>query len=247
MIQHADLWIHIENIKRHMRRILTILGDSPFLTGDHVYYKDVPDRELVIINADDFGLSPGVNRGILHAFREGILTSTTLLANPGHFDDAVALARETPELPVGVHLSVLWGPPVTDPAQVPSLLERDGRFPRSLTELARRYFLGALSLEQVRIELRHQSTKVLDTGLVPTHLDTHKHVHCLPGILEAVITLESMNHGLLPGTLNCEVEDPGFKFPILMDNVRKPIQIAMTNSFGFGGNNASLIFGRTND
>ena len=53
MIQHADLWIHIENIKRHMRRILTILGDSPFLTGDHVYYKDVPDRELVVINADD--------------------------------------------------------------------------------------------------------------------------------------------------------------------------------------------------
>lgn len=67
------------------------------------------------------------------------------------------------------------------------------------------------------------------------------------GILESVITLESMKHGLLPGTLNCEVEDPGVKFPILMENVRKPIQIAMTNSFGFGGNNASLIFGRTND
>lgn len=67
------------------------------------------------------------------------------------------------------------------------------------------------------------------------------------GILEAIITLESMKHGLLPGTLNCEIEDPGFKFPVLMENVRKPIQIAMTNSFGFGGNNASLIFGRTND
>ena len=67
------------------------------------------------------------------------------------------------------------------------------------------------------------------------------------GILEAVITLESMQHGLLPGTLNCEHQDPEFRFPILTENVKKPIRTAMMNSFGFGGNNASLIFGRTND
>jgi len=67
------------------------------------------------------------------------------------------------------------------------------------------------------------------------------------GILEAVITLEAMRHDLMPGTLNCEEPDPEFGFAVLTENVRKPIRNAMTNSFGFGGNNAALIFGRTND
>jgi 3-oxoacyl-[acyl-carrier-protein] synthase-1 len=67
------------------------------------------------------------------------------------------------------------------------------------------------------------------------------------GILEAIITLESMKHGIVPGTLNCEEPDPEFSFPILTQNTKSPIRHAMTNSFGFGGNNAALIFGRIND
>ncbi len=67
------------------------------------------------------------------------------------------------------------------------------------------------------------------------------------GILEAIITLESMKHGIVPGTLNCEEPDPEFSFPILMENTKSPIRHAMSNSFGFGGNNAALIFGRIND
>jgi len=140
----------------------------------------------VIINADDFGLSPGVNRGILEAFRHGILSSTTMLVNLAHFDDAVGLAADNPDLPVGVHLSLLWGPPVSDPATVPTLIERDGCFPRSLLVLARRYALGRLCVDQVRMELRAQMARFRGAGLTPTHVDTHKHVHCLPGILAAV-------------------------------------------------------------
>jgi len=67
------------------------------------------------------------------------------------------------------------------------------------------------------------------------------------GILEAIITLEAMANSLVPGTLNCEVPDPEFRFPILQSNVTKSIQYAMTNSFGFGGNNAALVFGKIND
>lgn len=67
------------------------------------------------------------------------------------------------------------------------------------------------------------------------------------GILEAIFTLEAMKHGLLPGTLNCEEPDPEFVFPILQENTQKPVRYAMTNSFGFGGNNATLTFGRIND
>ena len=146
-------------------------------------------RPRLIVNADDFGLSPGVSRGIVEAFRDGILTSTTTLVNLDHFDDAVELARANPELPLGIHLSLLWGPPVADPSLVPSLLDRDGNFPRSLGVLARRYFTGALSLQQVRLEMERQIRKFLDSGCIPTHVDTHKHIHCLPGVLDCVISV----------------------------------------------------------
>jgi hopanoid biosynthesis associated protein HpnK len=143
----------------------------------------------VIINADDFGLTPGVNRGVLSAFREGVLTSTTMLVNLRFFDDAVALARDNPDLPVGIHLSLLWGRPVADPAHVPSLVGPDGAFPRSLATLVRRYVFGRLRQDEVRCEFRAQVRKFLDAGLRPTHLDTHKHVHALPGILRALLAV----------------------------------------------------------
>ena len=142
--------------------------------------------QRVIINADDFGLSPGVNRGILDAFRHGVLTSTTMLVNLPSFDDAVRVARNNPGLPTGIHLSLLWGPPVSEPSRVPSLVESGGLFPRSLTVLARRYFSGALNLNEVRAEFRAQIERFRRAGLTPTHVDSHKHVHCLPGVLEAL-------------------------------------------------------------
>lgn len=142
----------------------------------------------LIINADDFGLSPGVNRGIVSAFRDGVLTSTTMLVNLGAFADATRLAREHPELPVGIHLSLLWGRPVSPPAEVPSLVDRDGRFPDTLGRLGARYLLGRLSREQVTLEFRNQVRAFLETGLRPTHVDTHKHIHCLSGILDCLIS-----------------------------------------------------------
>jgi hopanoid biosynthesis associated protein HpnK len=151
----------------------------------------LPAVQRVIINADDFGLSPGVNRGIVAAFLDGILTSTTMLVNLPSFDDAVALALSHPTLPVGIHLSLLWGRPVSDPAVVPSLVERDGTFPRSLTVLVRRYVLGTLNLEHVRTEFRAQIERFRRTGLTPSHVDSHKHVHCLPGVLSALADVSS--------------------------------------------------------
>jgi hopanoid biosynthesis associated protein HpnK len=142
-----------------------------------------------IVNADDFGLSPGTNRGIVEAFRDGILTSTTMLVNLEAFADAVRLARAAPDLPVGIHLSLLWGRPLTDAARVPTLVGRDGCFPRSLPVLARRYVLGRLSLDEVALEFRGQIRRFLDTGLVPTHLDSHKHVHCLPGVFRTLVAV----------------------------------------------------------
>lgn len=141
----------------------------------------------LIVNADDFGLAPGVNRGILRAFRDGILTSTTLMANMPFFDDAVSLAESRPEVRVGVHLTLLWGRPVTPAEDVPSLVRAGGELPRSLITLARRYFARRLDLAEVRRELRSQIDRVRRAGIEPTHVDTHKHVHCLPGIMDAVV------------------------------------------------------------
>ena len=143
----------------------------------------------VIINADDFGLSSGVNRGILSAFRDGVLTSTTMLANLAGFDDAVAIARANPDLPVGIHLSLVWGRPVSDPARIPTLVDRQGRLHRSAGLLGVRTMLGRVSVEQMQIEFASQIRKVLDAGVTPTHLDTHKHIHVLPGVTRALVAV----------------------------------------------------------
>lgn len=140
-----------------------------------------------IVNADDFGLSPGVNRGIVEALGAGVLSSTTMLVNLEGFADAARLAREHGAMPVGIHLSLLWGRPVAPAADVPTLVDGTGSFPSSVGALAARYLLRRLSLDEVRRELRHQLRRFLDAGLTPTHADTHKHVHCLPGILDAVL------------------------------------------------------------
>lgn len=121
-------------------------------------------RKLVV-NADDFGFTRDVNAGIVEAHRRGILTATTLMANGAAFDHAVQLAKENPALDVGCHL-VLVGSP---------------GFPESVAKLI-------FSLGEIRIyeELAAQVRKIVDAGLRPTHLDTHKHTHLLPPVLDAV-------------------------------------------------------------
>lgn len=126
----------------------------------------------LIVNADDFGFTRDVNRGIIEAHRHGILTSTTLMAadvteKSRAFDDAVRLARENPSLDIGCHL-VLVGAP---------------GFPPTVVKL-----IQAVALKRIRIrdELAAQVRRILDAGLTPTHLDTHKHTHLLPPVLDAV-------------------------------------------------------------
>ena len=130
----------------------------------------------LIVNADDFGLTPDVNEGIVAAHRNGILTATTLMANGAAFDDAVRLTRETPTLDIGCHLVLIGGQ---------SLLTSQP-LPASVPEL-----LGALARRRIRPyeELKAQVRKILDARLRPTHLDTHKHTHLAPAVLDAVARL----------------------------------------------------------
>jgi predicted glycoside hydrolase/deacetylase ChbG (UPF0249 family) len=131
------------------------------------------------VNADDFGFTTDVNEGIVDAHRNGILTSTTLMANGDAFEDAVRLAALHPSLDVGCHLVLIGGR---------SLLSPYGSYPATIAELLRTLGRRRLRLED---ELRAQIRRIIDTGITPSHLDTHKHTHLLPPVLTVVARLSS--------------------------------------------------------
>jgi predicted glycoside hydrolase/deacetylase ChbG (UPF0249 family) len=133
-------------------------------------------RKLLVVNADDFGFTPDVNEGIVDAHRRGILTATTLMANGDAFDDAVRLSRETPSLDIGCHLVLIGG----------RSLAGGKALPLSVPQL-----LAALAKREIRPyeELRAQVSRILEAGIRPSHLDTHKHTHLAPPVLEAVARL----------------------------------------------------------
>jgi chitin disaccharide deacetylase len=124
----------------------------------------------LVVNADDFGFTRDVNQGIIEAHRNGILTATTLMATGPAFEDAVRLAKENPSLDVGCHLVLVGSPP----------------FPDTIPQMVR-----AVSLKRIRIydELRAQVRRILDAGIQPTHLDTHKHTHLFPPVLKALAAI----------------------------------------------------------
>jgi hopanoid biosynthesis associated protein HpnK len=140
----------------------------------------------LIVNADDFGLTCGVNQGIIRAHREGILTSTTLMAAAGAFDHAVALALANPELGVGCHLVLVGGKAVAPSEEIPSLADQNGNLPSSLALFAARVSLGRVSPSEIERELRAQIEKIRRAGIEPSHVDTHKHTHVHPVVMEAV-------------------------------------------------------------
>jgi predicted glycoside hydrolase/deacetylase ChbG (UPF0249 family) len=140
----------------------------------------------LIVNADDFGYTPGVTRGIVRAHREGIVTATTMIANAPDTDGAAKAAHANASLDVGVHLVTTYGQPLTPVAQVPSLVEPSGRFPR-LADLLR---TGTPVAGEALIEYRAQYRRVRDLiGREPTHIDTHHWVHDMPALEDAVLAL----------------------------------------------------------
>ncbi len=140
----------------------------------------------LIVNADDFGFTRGVNAGVLRAFKSGIVTSATIMANGEAFENAVEMARANPGLGVGCHLAIVGGRPVAPVSAVPSLVGSDGALPATLTKLVVKLARGAITTDQVAREFRAQVERVASTGIEITHFDTHKHSHTHPTIMEAL-------------------------------------------------------------
>jgi predicted glycoside hydrolase/deacetylase ChbG (UPF0249 family) len=145
----------------------------------------------LVVNADDFGLSPAINRGIVAAHREGIVTSASVMVNGPAFEHAVALAKENPTLDTGLHLTLTELAPVAPAASVSSLVGTNLRFAPHALDFARRYARGAIVLAEVRTELDAQIRLARAHGLSISHLDSHQHVHALPGIARVVAELAS--------------------------------------------------------
>jgi predicted glycoside hydrolase/deacetylase ChbG (UPF0249 family) len=131
----------------------------------------------LIVNADDLGLTPGVNRAIVEAHRDGLVTSTSLIANGAAFDDAINLLAENPGLAVGLHVNLVYGKPVAE--AVDSLVNQDGEF-HSLADQSLRLTMGAARSDELRRELAAQAERLRASGVVITHIDSHRNIHLHP-------------------------------------------------------------------
>ncbi len=142
----------------------------------------------LIINADDFGLTPGVNRAIAELHDAGAVTSATLMATGPAFDDAVALALARPTLGVGCHIVLVDGTPASDPATIPTLLGPDRRtFRTSLGDFALGVLRGAIRQDDIQREALAQIQQLQRAGLKLTHVDTHKHTHLLSRVTRPIL------------------------------------------------------------
>ena len=144
-----------------------------------------------IFNADDFGISKGVNAAIVKAHREGILNSASLMINQKYASDAVKLAKEMPELEIGLHVNLTNEYPAAPSRQIPLLVDGQGKLKNGFVNLFLLSFLKPRQLQQqAETEMRAQIAKYLATGLPLQHLDSHRHIHLIPPIFKAMRKLQ---------------------------------------------------------
>jgi chitin disaccharide deacetylase len=145
----------------------------------------------LIVNADDFGFTSGVNRAIVQAHTHGIVTSSTLMANGRAFAEAAQLAKTVQALSIGCHVVLIDGEPVLDAAQLPSLTiasKTTSPFRDGLKAFAARAIAGRIDPEQIAAETTAQIRKIQSAGIIVSHFDTHKHTHLFPKILRPLLS-----------------------------------------------------------
>jgi len=148
----------------------------------------------VILNADDFGWTDGHNLAVEKASMLGVLHRASLMCTGEAFYEAVELAQRLPKLGVGVHLTLNEGFPLTKHTSLPNVTCVNGAFYDDAFDLARLWLQGKLITDEVSLEWRCQLERALEAGIRPTHLDSHKHVHLIPPLLEVVIALAQEAH-----------------------------------------------------
>jgi hopanoid biosynthesis associated protein HpnK len=162
----------------------------------------------LIVTADDFGLAQGVNEAVELAANEGILTGASLMVGAPAFEDAVARARRTPNLHVGLHLVVIEGPSVLSRDVIPDLVGSDGWFPNDQVRMGVDYFFRPRVRRQLAREIRAQFEKFASTGLPLDHANAHKHMHLHPTVGRMMISI-GREFGLRAIRIPAEPSVPG--------------------------------------
>jgi predicted glycoside hydrolase/deacetylase ChbG (UPF0249 family) len=145
---------------------------------------------LLIVNADDYGLTTAVSEGILRAHRDGVVTSTSVLALAPGFGPSIGWLRDVPALGVGAHLAAVGeDPPLLSAREIPTLVDRRGRLPSSWRRLLPRLLARRVDPADIGREFSAQLAAIRGAGLTVDHLDTHQHVHLWPGVREVVLDL----------------------------------------------------------
>ncbi|NLD27619.1 MAG: hypothetical protein BWY40_00030 [bacterium ADurb.Bin270] len=142
-------------------------------------------NKTVIINADDFGITTDVSKGILKAAEGGSVRATSVMTNCTEFQESIALLNKSePNLDIGLHINLTWGRPLTNPSEIPSLVDDQGRF-LSRSKLLVKCFMGLINSDHAYKELYAQAEKLASQGINITHLDGHHHIQAFPKITEA--------------------------------------------------------------
>ena len=143
----------------------------------------------LIVNADDFGFTSGVNRAIVEAHKCGVVTSSTLMANGPAFPEVADLAKSSPRLGIGCHVVLIDGEPILNAEQLRSLTTRTpmARFRDGLKAFAARAITGRIDADEITAEATAQIRKIQSVGIAVSHFDTHKHTHLFPRILRPLL------------------------------------------------------------
>ena len=145
--------------------------------------------QYVIVNADDFGWSARVNAAVLRAHRDGILTTASLMVAENGWEEAVAMARGTPSLGVGLHVATTFDRPLLPPAQIPCLTRQNGKFESDPVRAGLKYAISQSAGEELGREMQAQFERFAATGLVWDHVDGHQHFHMHPIVFRHLLNL----------------------------------------------------------
>lgn len=171
-----------------------IRGSASALLSDARAAARAGKQRRLIVNADDFGMSEEVNEAVVRAFKEGVLTSTSLMVTGAAFEEAVRLAKENPGLAVGIHLVTVVGRSALPHREIPALVDSEGNFSNNPTLAGLKYYFSPQARRELRKELAAQFEKFRSTGLALSHIDGHLHLHVHPVIFNAALELGA-KHG----------------------------------------------------
>lgn len=158
----------------------------------------------LIVNADDFGLHTQINKGIIKGYRDGFITSTSIMPSAPAYEEAVTLAKENPGLGIGIHLTLVGSVASVLPVnKVGSILDDNGVFLPDYGAFAKRYYTGGVKNGELEAELRAQIERALASGLNITHIDSHQHLHVLPVLNRLVLKL-SCEYNIKRMRIPCE-------------------------------------------